>query len=187
MSCTVVAVVMVRCKSSHLCSIHVDACALTCVWCRRLPVAVSSRVAFAHPGVLVYDIVKARVVDLFVLSAMGLCALLILYALLRSSLQYVEGNAPIPAVPFDTAWLPYERLFRRSLGYVANLAELPALLISLRNTSNGELERRERMAARVRRTHYTLDGVMEQIARFLLTPKRADLHCRQLPISVRDA
>ena len=102
MSCTVVAVVMVRCKSSHLCSIHVDACALTCVWCRRLPVAVSSRVAFAHPGVLVYDIVKARVVDLFVLSAMGLCVLLILYALLRSSLQYVEGNAPIPAVPFDT-------------------------------------------------------------------------------------
>jgi len=98
MSCTVVAVVMVRCKSSHLCSILVDACALTCVWCRRLPVAVSSRVAFAHPGVLVYDIVKARVVDLFVLSAMGLCALLILYALLRSSCPQRSIRCP-PAAP----------------------------------------------------------------------------------------
>ena len=98
MSCTVVAVVMVRCKSSHLCSIHVDACALTCVWCRRLPVAVSSRVAFAHPGVLVYDIVKARVVDLFVLSVMGLCALLILYALLRSSCPQRSIRCP-PAAP----------------------------------------------------------------------------------------
>ena len=108
----------------------------------------------------------------------------------RSSYHLAEtiqmGRVPV-YIYSDTAWLPYERLFRRSLGYVANLAELPALLISLRNTSNGELERRERMAARVRRTHYTLDGVMEQIARFLLTPKRADLHCRQLPISVRDA
>ena len=98
MSCTVVAVVMVRCKSSHLCSIHVDACALTCVWCRRLPVAVSSRVAFAHPGVLVYDIVKARVVDLFVLSAMGLCALLILYALLRSSCPQRSIRCPPAAL-----------------------------------------------------------------------------------------
>ena len=88
-SCAVVAVVMLQHKFSHRCSIHVDACALTCVCCCRLPVAVSSRVAFAHPGVLMYDIVKARVVDLFVLSAMVLCALLVLYALLRSSCSAV--------------------------------------------------------------------------------------------------
>ena len=88
-SCAVVAVVTLQHKFSRRCSIHVDACALTCVCCCRLPVAVSSRVAFAHPGVLMYDIVKARVVDLFVLSAMVLCALLVLYALLRSSCSAV--------------------------------------------------------------------------------------------------
>ena len=55
--------------------------------CRRELSTIDS--SFAHPGVLVYDIVKARVVDLFVLSAMVLCALLVLYALLRSSCSAV--------------------------------------------------------------------------------------------------
>ena len=42
------------------------------------------------------------------------------------------------------------------------------------------------MAAQLRLSHYSLEGVMQQVSTFMLTPHRADLQCRRLPSTVRD-
>lgn len=96
------------------------------------------------------------------------------------------GRVPV-YVYSDTAWVPYERLFRRSVGYVSSIADLPLLLHRLFNVTHDELERRERRAAALRASHFTLPGVMLQISRFMLEPWDADLQCQRLPPSLRDA
>lgn len=108
----------------------------------------------------------------------------------RSSYHLAEslqmGRVPIHVFS-DTPWLPYEQLFRERLGFASNLRGLAGLLRDLANASSDELERRERTAANMSRSHFTLHGVMDQIGRFLRDPRRSDLQCQRLPRSVRDA
>ena len=101
------------------------------------------------------------------------------------------GRVPIH-VYSDEPWVPYERLFRQRLGYVTTVDDLPGLLRRLNNASrraatHAEVTRRERSAMRLRRSHFTLGGVLEQLARFMQDPQRSDLQCRTLPRTVRDA
>ena len=109
----------------------------------------------------------------------------------RSSYHLAEtvqmGRVPIH-IYSDTPWIPYEKRFRRSIGFATDLADLPALLRRLqRNTSDAELTRRERAISGLRVSHFTLAGVMKQVAAFMLVPHAADLQCRRLPASTRDA
>ena len=88
----------------------------------------------------------------------------------------------------DAPWLPYEGLFRRSIGYATDLHGLPGLLAALAaNHSHAELARRERAIARLRVSHFTLEGVMGQISAFMLAAHRSDLQCQKLPASTRGA
>jgi len=109
----------------------------------------------------------------------------------RSSYHLAEtvqmGRVPIH-VYSDTPWLPYEALYRDSIGFATDLARLPALLRALhvdRNASDAELARRERAIGRLRSSHFSFEGVMAQVSAFMLTPHRADLQCRRLPPSTR--
>lgn len=95
------------------------------------------------------------------------------------------GRVPIQ-VYSDVPWLPYARLFRHDLGFATDLAGLPQLLRRLLNTSDAELERRERAAASLRDSHFTLAGVVDQIGRFMVRPSTSDLLCQRLPASTRD-
>ena len=108
----------------------------------------------------------------------------------RSSYHLAEtiqmGRVPL-YVYSDTPWIPYERLFRRHLGFACNVHDLPGTLKSVTNLSTAELERREHNAAQFGKTHFTQAGVMKQIGRFLLDPSRSDLICRKLPRTIRDA
>ena len=128
----------------------------------------------------------------------------------RSSYHLAEtvqmGRVPI-YVYSDVPWVPYERLFRQRLGYVTDLAGLPMLLTRLADAANAsspprgeiggeiaaaaesarDLARRERTAARLRGSHFTLGGVMQQIQSWMLDPARSDLQCQRLPSTIRDA
>ena len=99
------------------------------------------------------------------------------------------GRVPIH-IYSDIPWVPYEKLFRRHLGFMVTVARLPKLLRWLSNTSSDamdELARRERSAASLRESHFTFSGVLSQVSRFMLSPRTSDLQCRKLPRTVRDA
>ena len=99
------------------------------------------------------------------------------------------GRVPIH-IYSDIAWVPYEKLFRRQLGFVVPISRLPSLLQWLSNASSNatdELARRERYAKKLRESHFTLAGVLSQVSRFMLNPRISDLQCRRLPSTVRDA
>ena len=111
----------------------------------------------------------------------------------RSSYHLAEtiqmGRVPIH-IYSDIAWVPYEKLFRRQLGFVVPISRLPSLLQWLSNASSNatdELARRERYAKKLRESHFTLAGVLSQVSRFMLNPRISDLQCRRLPSTVRDA
>tara|TARA_B110001452_G_scaffold256792_1_gene250454 strand:- start:233 stop:1387 length:1155 start_codon:yes stop_codon:yes gene_type:complete len=106
----------------------------------------------------------------------------------RSSYHLSEtvqmGRVPL-YVYDDTAWVPYERLFKQEIGLVVDVDGLDALLRHLHAApgTGAELEKRERAALRLRKSHFSLDGVITQIGRFLTAPHSADLQCRPLPPS----
>ena len=110
----------------------------------------------------------------------------------RSSYHLAEavqmGRVPIH-VYADEPWVPYEALFRRELGYVETVGSLGWRLERLHGigggvaaqAANAELTRRERAAARLRESHFSLHGAVAQIGTFLRAPHAADLQCRRLP------
>lgn len=109
----------------------------------------------------------------------------------RSSYHLAEtiqmGRVPIH-VYGDMPWLPYEALYRRSIGFAVDLTHLPVLLRALhfdRNASDAELAAREQAIARLRTSHFTFEGVLTQVSSFMLAPRQADLQCRRLPPSPR--
>ena len=106
----------------------------------------------------------------------------------RSSYHLAETvqMGRVPVYVYDGAddyWVPYEKLFRRSLGYVTDVVSLGALLTQLHAApdANEGLARRERFAEKVRDSHFSMRGVVAQIGRFLTAPRHADLLCRPLP------
>ena len=81
--------------------------------------------------------------------------------------------------------MPYANLFEQ-LGFVTDLPGLPALLARLHAMPAAEFEARERRAAELNASHFTVDGVLRQIGLFLRTPEASDLVCQQLPPTTRD-
>eukprot|EP00040_Diaphanoeca_grandis_P017266 m.89781 g.89781 ORF g.89781 m.89781 type:complete len:517 (-) comp26332_c0_seq2:210-1760(-) len=86
----------------------------------------------------------------------------------------------------DVPWVPYESYWSK-FGYVANLSEIPKLLVSINNTSTEELERKEIEVRKFAKSHYSWEGVVQQITNFMTqTNGGGDLKCQRLPACPRN-
>ena len=95
----------------------------------------------------------------------------------------------------EEEWIPYKGSVRadlRNLGFSINICNVSKLPQTLRHVTDAELESRRESIRRVRITHFTYQGVLEQIEKFLQLPCRAELKVHfplsvcPLPISLRD-
>ena len=104
----------------------------------------------------------------------------------RTAFHLVEtlqlGLVPL-YVYSDTPWVPYPAKYP---GFMASLASLDRVLGELAATPARELEARERQARGLRESHYTVDGLFDHVATFVLG-RPTDLACRAAPPTVRDA
>ena len=113
----------------------------------------------------------------------------------RTSYHLVEtlqmGLVPIH-VHSDTPWVPYARLFER-VGFVTSFQGLASTLRTVARLPAERLAEMEANVTRMLPTHFTMDGVMGQIRRFMLHGEAgegegegSDLECRALPKTIRD-
>ena len=110
----------------------------------------------------------------------------------RTSYHLVEtlqqGLVPIHLYS-DVPWVPYADLYNE-VGFSTNLQGLPRLLERLKAQSPEMWARMETRAIELRESHYTMQGIMDQIQRFMQPGDRAsrsDLRCQALPDTIRHA
>ena len=109
----------------------------------------------------------------------------------RTSYHVMEtlqmGYIPIQ-IYSDIPWLPYHELFKeKDIGYSISTNEASFYLRTLLSkTTNEELQRKEDLIRELRDSHFTIDGIMNQISKFMLGDPSSDLRCVPLPSSVRD-
>ena len=84
----------------------------------------------------------------------------------------------------DAAWLPYPEVFAR-FGFVTDERGVPAVLAKLHAMPHDELEARTRAVVEAARTHWSYEGTLEQIARFMKgdPAQPSDLRCVPLPLT----
>jgi hypothetical protein len=84
----------------------------------------------------------------------------------------------------DSPWVPYPEVFAR-FGWVTDEAGLPAVLRAVHAMTVQELENRTRLVLAARASHFSYEGTLEQVSRFMLAePSRlSDLRCVALPLS----
>ena len=81
------------------------------------------------------------------------------------------------------AWVPYAELYPQ-FGFASSLKELPALLEQMTHIPPSTWARMEAKATEMRESHFTLEGVMEQIQLFMQpnsgakSGRRSDLRCQ---------
>ena len=84
----------------------------------------------------------------------------------------------------DMPWVPYEDLFTR-LGFMNHYDQgIDALLTQLQYLSAAQIVERERHIVNHRHSHFSVEGIMVQIQRFMLNQVN-DLKCQKLPFTVR--
>jgi hypothetical protein len=89
------------------------------------------------------------------------------------------GLVPI-YVYSDVPWVPYEDLFR-TVGYVSSVRDLGRVMATVKSLSSEEWLAREKRARDLVPTHFSFEGAMSQIGKFMLDPTTSDLRCRPLP------
>ena len=84
----------------------------------------------------------------------------------------------------DPPWLPYPHIYAR-FGFATDEVGLPAVLRRLHAMDANELEERTRHVLEARETHFSYEGTLEQVARFMVgDPARpSDLRCVRLPLT----
>ena len=84
----------------------------------------------------------------------------------------------------DSPWVPYPEVFAR-FGWVTDEPGLPAVLRAVHAMTVQELENRTRLVLAARASHFSYEGTLEQVSRFMLAqPSRpSDLRCVALPLS----
>ena len=84
----------------------------------------------------------------------------------------------------DPPWLPYPDVFDR-FGFVADETTLPQVLRRINAMGEAEFDARTRAVLEARVSHFSFDGTIEQVDRFLKgVPSRpTDLRCVPLPLS----
>jgi hypothetical protein len=86
----------------------------------------------------------------------------------------------------DIPWLPYGKLYD-TFGLHTSINDFPAMLKKLRNITDEEVNSLAAKMLALKETHFTLNGTMGQIQRFLKQPaQKSALECTKLPSSVRD-
>jgi hypothetical protein len=105
----------------------------------------------------------------------------------RSAYHIVEviqmGLVPIYVyLDNDVSWVPYVELFN-SIGYSTDLRSLEGLASQLQNATTGEIQQRERQIETIRTSHFSFEGTLDQIGKYMKGEKN-DLRCQQLPLSV---
>jgi hypothetical protein len=115
-------------------------------------------------------------------------ASLVLRGFGRTAYHLVEtiqlGRVPV-YVYSDVPWVPYRRLFVRELGFVASLKDLPRVLALVHALTPAEVAAREARASALVASHFSFNGTLAQVAKFLVNPRASDLECEQLPPTVR--
>ena len=85
----------------------------------------------------------------------------------------------------DVPWVPYIDTFRE-VGYVVHISKLEELLSMLLAMSDEEVLEREANARRLFKSHFTFEGAIKHIGRFLLHGELgSELRCHRLPPSTR--
>jgi len=85
----------------------------------------------------------------------------------------------------DTPWVPYADLYP-DIGFVNHYTEgMNALIARLKNMTPEQIMQREQRIVELRDSHFSVQGVLDQIQRFILNEKN-DLRCQKLPATVRD-
>eukprot|EP00039_Didymoeca_costata_P004294 m.72460 g.72460 ORF g.72460 m.72460 type:complete len:693 (+) comp12331_c0_seq1:138-2216(+) len=87
---------------------------------------------------------------------------------------YVDGDIP---------WVPYKDLYDL-LGFATDVEGIPSLMEKLNKFSTKKIQALRRKILYYRKSHFTYEGVMNQIGRFM-QGKWNDLRCQQLPSTVR--
>ena len=88
------------------------------------------------------------------------------------------GLIPIH-VYYDIPWLPYPDLYKK-IGFSTDLEGLPNLLKKINDMDLQELERMEERIRSLKATHFTYEGVLNQISLFM-KDGGSDLRCQKLP------
>ena len=113
----------------------------------------------------------------------------------RTSYHVIEtlqmGYIPIQ-IYTDIPWMPYSDLLSKyEIGYSISTEEAIFFLKSLfTKTTNEKLLEKENLIKELRDSHFTINGIMNQIHKFMLSSttisEESDLRCVPLPGSVRD-
>jgi len=82
-------------------------------------------------------------------------------------------------VYWDIPWLPYPDLYK-NIGFSTDLEGLPNLLKKINDMDLQELERMEERIRSFKATHFTYEGVLNQISLFMKNGG-SDLRCQKLP------
>ena len=88
------------------------------------------------------------------------------------------GLIPIH-VYYDAPWLPYPDLYHK-IGFSTDLDGLPNLLKKINDMDLQELERMEEQIRSFKATHFTYEGVLNQISLFMKNGG-SDVRCQKLP------
>ena len=100
----------------------------------------------------------------------------------RTSFRLFEilqlGLIPVH-VYWDIPWLPYPDLYK-NIGFSTDLEGLPELLKKISDMDLQELEHMEKRIRSFKATHFTYEGVLNQISLFMKNGG-SDLRCQKLP------
>ena len=83
----------------------------------------------------------------------------------------------------DTPWLPYPEVYEK-IGFSTDLKGLPDLMKKINDTDLQELEHMEKRIHSLKATHFSPDGILNQISLFMKN-EGSDLKCRKLPASTK--
>ena len=83
----------------------------------------------------------------------------------------------------DVAWVPYADVFKQ-IGFVMNMTSIGELIDELLETPVGQLERMEERVAVLAKSHFSPEGILQQIGLFM-TGNENDLRCQTLPATLK--
>lgn len=84
----------------------------------------------------------------------------------------------------DVPWVPYAEIFSK-IAFSIHVSEVESFLAQLQKTNDSTLDHMEAKVVALRESHFMIDGVMEQILRFITKNGTSDLRCQVLPTTAR--
>ena len=91
------------------------------------------------------------------------------------------GLVPVH-VYLDIPWVPYSDLYK-TIGFSTAVKGLPELMRKINDTDLQDLERMEEKIKALRSTHFTNEGLLDQISMFMKN-EGSDLRCQTVPATM---